>query len=1070
MSYLFSQNERSIRVFISSTFQDMMSEREVLIKRVFPRLRDYCSQRQVQITEIDLRWGITDEEAQQGKVIAACLNEVDKSRPYFIGILGDRYGWCPTAEDLAKRQSILEDFPWLAQDIAAGLSITDIEMQYGVLRGQGAQNAFFYLKSIPPRTPEAGNQADQKLWALRQALLAQQQYPVKQYENFSQLEQQVLDDLTALIDRHFPLPETPDALALERLQHILAAQKKLWFYIPDEAAFAQLDEYAAQGGKPLVLYGEAGSGKTALLANWLQSYNQRDPERFLFFHLLPQEDCRSILTRLLLEIKAAFGLADEVPAEETALVEALPLFLAQTGTRGSWVLALDAVEKIRREGGLEGLSWLPESFPPFVRVVLATASRATAEALATRGYTPVELAQPQPDILRQLIEGYLGKYGKKLSPALSEQMLQTPWAQTPAILRAILDELRMFGLHEGLAAQLEAYLNAGSPQAFYRYVLLRLEHDCEENCPGLTRKVLGYIWASKNGMTEQEILQLLGLPRLYVSPLFHCLSQHLESAGGVLRFSSDTLREAVRAKYLPSRAKIAAVRRELAAYFSQNPLDSRSMAELPYQLAQLNHWQSLKRYLQNPQVFLKLHAANPYELTALWKPLKEKYSMAAAYNQAYARLAALQGCTPEQCINFCRACAAFLQLNDILPGALQFYWRLLRLYRQTYGENSVQTAEAYAGIGGVYGAMSQYKKAADYCRKSLALQQTLLPAHHPSNIENLNQLADFYTHTGLHKKALAYNLQALEICRATFGENHLKTAQTYIQIAWDYEYASQSAKALEALYKAEKILQRLYGEHHPQTAGCSNVLAWVCDSLGAYQKLLHYARKAHDICKTVYGERHSETGMSHKQLALACYRNGDYTQALEHNRRALEIFQAVYGEKHARVSIQYFQIGMYQLKLGQYIQAKENIEKSIELDIEALGTDAGDLAINYYYLGHALCRIGSYKQGVQTIEKGLALALREYGENSVDAAQARLFLGQAYCALGRFEEGLESLRHSLALGEKLYPAGHPELGVFCRALGLGLVQAGEQAAGEGYLARAEQIFLQAGTLHLAQEV
>lgn len=52
-------NNRQIRVFISSTFRDMMRERDLLVKEVFPELRRKCAKRFVTFTEVDLRWGIT---------------------------------------------------------------------------------------------------------------------------------------------------------------------------------------------------------------------------------------------------------------------------------------------------------------------------------------------------------------------------------------------------------------------------------------------------------------------------------------------------------------------------------------------------------------------------------------------------------------------------------------------------------------------------------------------------------------------------------------------------------------------------------------------------------------------------------------------------------------------------------------------------------------------------------------------------------------------------------------------------------------------------------------------------
>ena len=57
------QMDRQIRVFISSTFLDMKTDRDHLVKFVFPELRKLCESRGVVWGEVDLRWGVTDEQA-----------------------------------------------------------------------------------------------------------------------------------------------------------------------------------------------------------------------------------------------------------------------------------------------------------------------------------------------------------------------------------------------------------------------------------------------------------------------------------------------------------------------------------------------------------------------------------------------------------------------------------------------------------------------------------------------------------------------------------------------------------------------------------------------------------------------------------------------------------------------------------------------------------------------------------------------------------------------------------------------------------------------------------------------
>jgi hypothetical protein len=49
-------DEREIRIFLSSPFKDMQKERDAVVRTIIPKLRKICTERDVLITCIDLRW------------------------------------------------------------------------------------------------------------------------------------------------------------------------------------------------------------------------------------------------------------------------------------------------------------------------------------------------------------------------------------------------------------------------------------------------------------------------------------------------------------------------------------------------------------------------------------------------------------------------------------------------------------------------------------------------------------------------------------------------------------------------------------------------------------------------------------------------------------------------------------------------------------------------------------------------------------------------------------------------------------------------------------------------------
>src|SRR5258705_3282456 len=91
---------KTIRIFISSTFRDMHSERDHLVAFVFPELKERCAKRQLHLVDVDLRWGVTEEESKRGSALEICLDEIERCRPFFIGLLGERYGWVPPSYEV----------------------------------------------------------------------------------------------------------------------------------------------------------------------------------------------------------------------------------------------------------------------------------------------------------------------------------------------------------------------------------------------------------------------------------------------------------------------------------------------------------------------------------------------------------------------------------------------------------------------------------------------------------------------------------------------------------------------------------------------------------------------------------------------------------------------------------------------------------------------------------------------------------------------------------------------------------------------------------------------------------
>lgn len=91
---------RTFRVFVSSTFNDFLTERQYLSEEITRVVGDYCQSKGYNLQLIDLRWGISEESALNQKTIPICLEEVRRChfwspKPNFLLMVGERYGWIP---------------------------------------------------------------------------------------------------------------------------------------------------------------------------------------------------------------------------------------------------------------------------------------------------------------------------------------------------------------------------------------------------------------------------------------------------------------------------------------------------------------------------------------------------------------------------------------------------------------------------------------------------------------------------------------------------------------------------------------------------------------------------------------------------------------------------------------------------------------------------------------------------------------------------------------------------------------------------------------------------------------
>ncbi len=630
------QPNSELRVFISSTFRDLQEEREHQVKKIFPEIRALCRQRGITFTEVDLRWGLTEEDVVLGQVIRTCLEEIDRCRPYFIGITGERYGYVPDLVDIYKDAELIGRYPWIEDAVMEGASIIDLEFRHSALN-DGNDRARFFFRRTRYGEESAITGSEQAALERLQQRVREAGLPVEEFRDPVSLGEMVYDELRRTIDRDYADAVAPTALEQERIRHEAFAASRRRAYIPNPEYLSELSAwYQDAGAPPLILYAESGSGKSSLVSFWCQQQKRREPESFIVEHYVGigagDSDHLGIIRHVIEEIRERYERSEEIPSKPEEMERDFANWLG-FGVGAPMLLVIDGINQLT--GRALDLHWLPPMMPAGVKLIITSTVEQTLVDLRRRGWRELAM-QPLKEREREgVIVRYLSEYHKALSKEQVTRIVEDAKCSHPLFLRTLLEELRLDSSHEKLDERIGQYLRTSGTEDLFQRVLERLEDDYSQK---VVREVMSLLWCSRGGLSEEELGELTGVGRLKLSTLLLGLDYHLVRREGVLTFFHDYLRRAVEKRYLTDAGKKRQGYAELANYFEGSAVGLRATRELLHALENLGERARLEAALTEMERFEEIWAAESEEVLRLWSSV-DVAAVAAAYDAGVERCA-----------------------------------------------------------------------------------------------------------------------------------------------------------------------------------------------------------------------------------------------------------------------------------------------------------------------------------------------------------------------------------------------------------------------------------------------
>jgi nephrocystin-3 len=1040
------QGWKTVRVFISSTFRDMHAERDHLVKVVFPELRERMAGRHLYLVDIDLRWGITEQEAEQGKALEICLEEIERSRPFFIGILGERYG--SLLGSLPEDADI--DHPWLAGH--GEHSLTALEITHAVLRNpELARRAFFHFRDPSfiaqiPGTVRADyaaedGEAASKLRALKEGIRSSgrpvmEDYPCRWDEGEKRVVEldafgdRVLEDLWDAICAEYPeeAPE-PDPLSIEREAHDAFADERSRLHVGREDEAVRLGEYVrGSDRRPALIAGESGCGKSAFLASWSRHYASEHPDDLMLSYFVgaspSSSDYRRLLRTICGELKRELSLEEEVPEEDEKLPETLATFLQMAAhERGRIVLVIDALDQLSLLEGAHGLGWLLDYVPEETRLVVSALEGDCLDALRRHQAEEIMLPPLSAEEQRQIVQTVLGEWRRKLDGDQLAALLGHLGVTNPLYLRVALEELRLFGRFEQLLPQIE-HLAAGVAGLFDQ-VLQRLE---EDHGTELAQQAFSLIGSSRYGLSEPELLDLMcrqgeeQLPRALWARLSRGAKAYLVERGELVSFFHRQLAEAVTIRYPERKAAHA----KLAAYFADSPLE-RKLDEYPYQLQQAEDWQALAATLSDLDflAFARRHERK-YEWMGYWRALEGRFEPGDCYQTALDRRIEDEG-ESQAVARSAGVVGLLLHEMGLYTAALPFADRALAIRERTLGPDHPDVAASLGNLAGLYQDQGDYDRALPYYERALAIDEATPGADHLRVATSLNNLGLLHQAQGDYARALLLFERALAIRERVFGAHHLEVAGSLNNLALACHYLGEHDRALPLYERALAIYERVLGPDHPQVATSLVNLASLLRDEGAFDRSLPLYERALAIDERSLGLNHPDVATSLNNLGLLYHALGNFGRALRFFGRALDIRERAFGAYHPDVATSLNNLALAYRALGHHDRALPLYERALAIYERVLGPDSPDVATSLNNLAGLYREQGDDARALPLFERSLAIRERTLGPDHPDVAQSLNNLAALYQAQGDCDHALACFERALAIRERVLGANHFEV-------------------------------------------
>ena len=1044
-------------IFISSTFRDMQAERDMVQERVLPALRDEARKYGDNVGVIDLRWGVDTStlETEEGaaKVLKVCLDEIDRSHPYMLIFLGERYGWIPEGRLIEGAVRGRED-KYVTKDYAK--SVTALEIEYGALSEQYGELKHCVIcfrepvadglddaeKALYAEQTEVGRRKLEELKERIKRDLGEEDRLItysgiwdtsaRQLVSFTSNGQPLETVLTNCFVEMFRNDwKEYEALSWqdkEQLAFRALMESKLRFFVGREVLLEEYYQSVVSGTCPIILQGEVGSGKTAIMCKLVERLQKEGKNVFAFFAGAGSmsTNAESLVKQMVYYMENLLGVEEHFGEEEKDETDAGTEKLLRAGEKrvqyDDWMerlgelcfrlpegekvyFCIDALDQLFPDEHVAKLDFFARGKNVQVIASCTDEFELPMEAMVKREVKQIPALSEED--AKAVAEGILAAYSRNAYAAMEEEILQKKSIGNPLYISLLIQRLNMMDTEELRQAMTEEEI-----VALGTGIIREMPEDTEEAMVAVIRngidkiseaqdvlfETLQYLAVSRNGLRMSDLQGIFAAKERELPVLdFTLLMKYLDSFFYVheddrIDFTHKVIRQGLLKGLTDREVKEEAIKEHLKTldvqdglciregmYFARICKDEEFAKEMIEQ-ACLERKVELVKAIMNEAV----KDGGKFYCGLIEKEAQEESMVRWFF---LGELAERQRLAKEEMM-------AKLAMGEALV-------RCHETIHEKIGDESslLELSISYSNLGGTFFALGRLGEALSYYEKMLRCMEQLHEMREGGS--SLRELAVSYSNMGDALKDLGREQEALSY----------------------YEKALKCDEQLHEKSGSEESLREL-AISYKNMGGALLKLGREGEALSYYGKSLKCDEQLHEKSGSEGSLR--ELSISYNNVGRALVALGQAQEALLYYEKSLECAKQLHEKNKSEssfrdLSISYKNIGGAFMALSRARDALSYYEKSLECDEQLHEKNKSessfrDLSIDYKNIGNALMELDCKQEALLYYEKALKSdeELHEKEESELSLRE----LSTGYSNMGRVCHHLGRLQEALTYYEK----------------------------------------------------